>query len=116
MEGVAIMKSTEYGRFPVGVDDAGGACAGIAEARAAPALSPIPAPKHTPHALSDILATLTSLERQIFDRIMLGRANETISDELHISQEAVDSHCSDLMVKLRTHNAALRTRAMLTKS
>jgi FixJ family two-component response regulator len=108
------MKSTEYGRFHADTADFGGAFADVAEARTAPAS--IPTPKHTPHALSDILATLTSLERQIFDRIMLGRANETISDELHISQEAVDSHCSDLMAKLRTHNAVLRSRAMCAKS
>jgi FixJ family two-component response regulator len=51
-------------------------------------------------------ALLTSRERDIFDRIVAGKANKVIADELAISERTVKVHRAQLMVKLGADSAA----------
>lgn len=52
------------------------------------------------------LAMLTPRERQIFDRIVAGKINKQIADELDISLRTVKAHRAQLMEKLGVGTAA----------
>jgi FixJ family two-component response regulator len=52
------------------------------------------------------LAALTTREREVFDRIVAGRRNQEIADELGISLRTVKSYRAQLMDKLGVHTAA----------
>lgn len=52
------------------------------------------------------LAALTTREREVFDRIVAGRRNREIADELGIGLRTVKAHRAQLMDKLGVHTAA----------
>jgi FixJ family two-component response regulator len=52
------------------------------------------------------LAALTARERDVFDRIVAGRLNKQIADELGISLRTVKAHRAQLMEKLGVATAA----------
>jgi FixJ family two-component response regulator len=52
------------------------------------------------------LAVLTPREREIFDRIVAGKLNKQIADELAIGLRTVKAHRAQLMVKLGVDSAA----------
>ena len=56
--------------------------------------------------LSGRFALLTPRERDVFDRVVAGKANKVISDELGISERTVKVHRAQLMAKLGVHSAA----------
>ncbi len=51
-------------------------------------------------------ALLTPRERDVFDRVVAGKANKVISDELGISERTVKVYRAQLMAKLGAHSAA----------
>ena len=51
-------------------------------------------------------ALLTPRERDVFDRVVAGKANKVISDELGVSERTVKVHRAQLMAKLGVHSAA----------
>jgi FixJ family two-component response regulator len=52
------------------------------------------------------LSELTSREREIFDRIVIGKLNKQIADELGIGLRTVKSYRAQLMIKLGVSSAA----------
>ncbi len=52
------------------------------------------------------LAVLTARERDVFDRIVAGRLNKQIADELHISLRTVKAYRAQVMEKLGVATAA----------
>jgi FixJ family two-component response regulator len=52
------------------------------------------------------LAALTPREREIFDRIVNGKLNKQIADELGIALRTVKAHRAQLMIKLGVSSAA----------
>ena len=51
-------------------------------------------------------ALLTSRERDVLDRVVAGKANKVIADDLRISERTVKIHRAQLMAKLGAHSAA----------
>ena len=51
-------------------------------------------------------ALLTARERDVFVRVVAGKANKVISDELGVSERTVKVHRAQLMAKLGVHSAA----------
>jgi FixJ family two-component response regulator len=58
------------------------------------------------HRQSTRLAVLTPREREVFDRIVAGRLNKQIADELGIGLRTVKAYRAQLMVKLNVTSAA----------
>jgi FixJ family two-component response regulator len=58
------------------------------------------------------IATLTAREREVMDRVVLGRANREIADELGISVKTVEVHRSRLMEKMAASSIADLVRAV----
>jgi len=56
--------------------------------------------------LHALFATLTPREREVFDRIVAGKLNKQIADELGISERTVKAQRAQLMVKLGVDSAA----------
>ena len=52
------------------------------------------------------LAVLTPREREVFERVVAGKLNKQIADELGISQRTVKAHRAQLMDKLGVGSAA----------
>ena len=52
------------------------------------------------------LAVLTPREREVFDRIVAGKLNKQIADELGIGLRTVKAYRAQLMVKLGVDSAA----------
>jgi FixJ family two-component response regulator len=52
------------------------------------------------------LSTLTIREREVFDRIVEGKLNKQIADELGIGLRTVKAHRAQLMIKLGVSSAA----------
>jgi len=52
------------------------------------------------HSLRSRVELLTARERQIMDRLVLGKANKAIAYELGISQKTVDFHRANVLAKL----------------
>ncbi|MEV6630366.1 LuxR C-terminal-related transcriptional regulator [Actinoplanes sp. NPDC051470] len=50
---------------------------------------------------TDPLATLTTRERDVLDRMAQGLTNARIGAELHVSQSAVEKHVNAIFDKLR---------------
>ena len=59
---------------------------------------------------SQKLASLSLAERQVFDRLVTGKTNKMIADELGLSVRTVEEHRGKLMKKL-----GVETRAALTE-
>ena len=58
------------------------------------------------HSASGRLASLTVREREVMDRIVLGRLNKHIADELGICVKTVEFHRSKIMHKIGVHSVA----------
>jgi FixJ family two-component response regulator len=58
------------------------------------------------HRQSTRLAVLTSREREVFDRIVAGKLNKQIADDLGIGLRTVKAYRAQLMVKLGVDSAA----------
>lgn len=57
--------------------------------------------------------TLTDRERQVLNKIVAGKTNKEIAEELFISPKTVDKHRTSLMNKLQVHSVAqLLARAL----
>jgi two-component system, LuxR family, response regulator TtrR len=61
-------------------------------------------------AANDLLSRLSTRERQVLERIVAGRLNKQIADDLSISIKTVEAHRSNVMEKLE-----VRTMAELMK-
>ena len=59
------------------------------------------------------LATLTQREREVLDRVVAGRINREIAEELDISVKTVEAHRSKLMEKLGVGSVAELVQARL---
>lgn len=72
------------------------------------------------HVAASRLASLTRREREVMDRIIAGRLNKHIADELGICIKTVEFHRSKVMQKIGVHSVAelvqltLATRAVRT--
>ncbi|MCL1961241.1 MAG: response regulator [Desulfovibrionaceae bacterium] len=55
---------------------------------------------------SALLARLTGRERQVLERVVAGRLNKQIADDLKISIKTVEAHRANIMEKLRTNTVA----------
>jgi FixJ family two-component response regulator len=60
-----------------------------------------------------LLATLTHRETQVLERIIAGRLNKQIADDLSISVKTVEAHRANIMKKLKADNAADLFRCVL---
>jgi len=58
------------------------------------------------HQLRARFALLTSRERDVFDRVVAGKANKVIADEIGIAERTVKLHRAQLMAKLGAGSAA----------
>lgn len=58
------------------------------------------------HLLRARFALLTPRERDVFDRVVTGRANKMIADELGIAERTVKVHRAQLMAKLGVGSSA----------
>lgn len=58
----------------------------------------------TPERLSGPLASLTERERDVLSLLALGLPNATIADRLHLSQNTVGNHLSNVFTKLGVTN------------
>jgi FixJ family two-component response regulator len=61
-----------------------------------------------------LLARLTPREQQVLERIMAGRLNKQIADDLGISIKTVEAHRANIMDKLRANTVADLMRIALT--
>jgi len=52
------------------------------------------------------LEALSPRERQVLDRVVAGKLNKTIADELKISTKTVEAHRAHLMEKMQARNVA----------
>jgi FixJ family two-component response regulator len=55
---------------------------------------------------STLLEQLTTREREVFDRIVGGKRNQQIADELRVSLRTVKAYRAQLMIKLSVNSAA----------
>jgi two-component system response regulator NreC len=62
-----------------------------------------------PRSSSTDTPTITDREREVLTRIALGKSNKLIARDLGVSPKTVEKHRSNLMRKLRLHNAAAVT-------
>ena len=58
------------------------------------------------HQLRARFALLTPREREVFDRVVAGKANKVIADEIGIAERTVKLHRAQLMAKLGAGSAA----------
>jgi len=52
-------------------------------------------------ALRDLLGTLTSRERQVFERVVLGKINKQIAHELGTTERTIKAHRQQVMEKMK---------------
>src|SRR5215475_9422304 len=57
-------------------------------------------------AAKDLLAKLTTREQQVLERIVAGRLNKQIADDLGISIKTVEAHRANIMEKLNANTVA----------
>jgi FixJ family two-component response regulator len=64
--------------------------------------------KHAVHELEHRkhLATLTAREREVMDRVVAGKLNKSIADELGISIKTVETHRARVMEKMKVKSLA----------
>jgi FixJ family two-component response regulator len=56
--------------------------------------------------LEALFASLTAREREVFDRVVAGKLNKQIADELHTSERTIKTQRAQLMLKLKADSAA----------
>lgn len=64
-------------------------------------------------AVVDGLASLTPREREVMDRVVAGKLNRVIADELCVSIKTVEAHRARVMEKLHVHSVADLVRLTL---
>jgi two-component system, LuxR family, response regulator TtrR len=62
-----------------------------------------------------LISRLTQRERQVLERIMAGRLNKQIADDLSISIKTVEAHRASIMTKLNVNTVAELMRVVLSK-
>jgi FixJ family two-component response regulator len=65
-------------------------------------------------ATAERLAQLTQREREVLDRVVSGKINREIAEELDISVKTVEAHRARLMEKLEVDSVAELVQAVLT--
>ena len=65
--------------------------------------------------VDDLLARLTGREEQVLERIVAGRLNKQIADDLSISIKTVEAHRANIMEKLEVSTAADLMKIVLKK-
>ena len=66
-------------------------------------------------AAEDLLSKLTSREHEVLERIIAGRLNKQIADDLGISIKTVEAHRANIMEKLNVNTVADLLRLALSK-
>lgn len=66
-------------------------------------------------AAEDLLSKLTGREQQVLERIVAGRLNKQIADDLGISIKTVEAHRANIMEKLNVNTVADLLRLALSK-
>ncbi|WP_175881104.1 LuxR C-terminal-related transcriptional regulator [Burkholderia sp. BCC0044] len=66
-------------------------------------------------AASERLSKLTAREQQVLERIIAGRLNKQIADDLGISIKTVEAHRANIMEKLNVNTVADLLRLALSK-
>jgi FixJ family two-component response regulator len=66
-------------------------------------------------AAEELLRKLTSREHQVLERIIAGRLNKQIADDLGISIKTVEAHRANIMEKLNVNTVADLLRLALSK-
>jgi FixJ family two-component response regulator len=61
-----------------------------------------------------LLSKLTGRERQVLERIVAGRLNKQIADDLSISIKTVEAHRANIMEKLNVNTVADLLRLALS--
>ncbi|TWG80398.1 LuxR family two component transcriptional regulator [Cupriavidus gilardii J11] len=67
-------------------------------------------------AAQDLLGKLTTREQQVLERIVAGRLNKQIADDLGISIKTVEAHRANIMEKLNVNTVADLLRLALSRS
>ncbi|MFV9503134.1 MAG: response regulator [Oscillochloridaceae bacterium umkhey_bin13] len=62
--------------------------------------------QHTPPAPARHFPELTEREREVLALVALGRSNETIANQLHLSLKTVRNHVSNILTKLQVRDRA----------
>jgi RNA polymerase sigma factor (sigma-70 family) len=57
--------------------------------------------KQTLDALCDLLGSLTPRERQVFERVVLGKINKQIAHELGTTERTIKAHRQQVMEKMK---------------
>lgn len=69
----------------------------------------------TQQHVDELLGRLTSREEQVLERIVAGRLNKQIADDLSISIKTVEAHRANIMEKLEVSTVADLMKIVLTK-
>jgi len=64
----------------------------------------------------NLLSKLTGREKQVLERIVAGRLNKQIADDLNISIKTVEAHRANIMEKLNVNTVADLLRLALSES
>ena len=67
-------------------------------------------------AAKDLLSRLTTREQQVLERIVAGRLNKQIADDLGISIKTVEAHRANIMEKLNVNTVADLLRLALSRN
>ena len=67
-------------------------------------------------AAKDLLSKLTTREQQVLERIVAGRLNKQIADDLGISIKTVEAHRANIMEKLNVNTVADLLRLALSRN
>ncbi|MNM80575.1 Transcriptional regulatory protein FixJ [compost metagenome] len=67
-------------------------------------------------AAKDLLGKLTTREQQVLERIVAGRLNKQIADDLGISIKTVEAHRANIMEKLNVNTVADLLRLALSRN
>lgn len=65
-------------------------------------------------AAAELLGTLTARERDVLDRLVMGKANKIVAYELGISPRTVETHRANLQLKLKARDLSNLVRIALT--
>ncbi len=63
----------------------------------------------------EIMGKLTTREKQVLERIIAGRLNKQMADDLHISIKTVEAHRANIMDKFNAHTVADVLKIALSK-